>query len=128
MSCLILGDSIAIGIAQQLPHCMPMAKVGISSTGWAREFGVHPLDPRDTVVISLGSNDGRVYSLQALRRIRDSITARRVIWVLPACNEAARRGIEHLATYHGDQVIAFAPGRDGIHPENYSRLAGRLDV
>ena len=128
MSCLIIGDSIAVGIASRLPECQVAAKVGISSAGWAREFGVHPLDPRDTVVISLGSNDGHVYSLQWLRRIRDAITAKRVIWVLPACNETARLGIEHLATFHGDQVIAFAPGRDGIHPENYSRLAGRLGV
>lgn len=124
--CLIIGDSIAVGLHQQMPTCSVLAHVGISSSGWAHGYGVHPLPPQDMVVVSLGSNDTG-YSLRYLRRIRDSITAKHVIWVLPACNEAVRRGIEHLAAYYRDAIVAFEPGKDGIHPRSYQVLKARVE-
>lgn len=124
MTCLILGDSIGVGLSEKLPECTRLATVGLSTAGWLHRYGgLNAYAPHDYVVISLGSNDGRVYAMANLRRIRDQVTAKRVIWVLPACNELARRGIEHLAAYNGDSVVSFQPGHDGVHPWSYSLLA-----
>lgn len=124
MSCIVLGDSIAVGLSEKLPECARLAEVGLTTAGWFKRYGgVNAYAPQDFVVISLGSNDGNLYAMANLRRLRDQVTAKRVIWVLPACNAQARRGIEHLAAYHADAVVSFEPGHDGIHPWSYSLLA-----
>lgn len=124
IACTIIGDSIAVGLGQQMAECRTIAKVGISSGGWDAQ---HPdaITGRDTVVISLGSNDGGdgLYTFKHLATIRERIKAKRVIWIVPACSEAARRSVYHVADVHNDIVIPFTPGADGIHPRNYGRLA-----
>jgi hypothetical protein len=55
MLCLSLGDSLAVGVGQQLPDCRVEAEVGITST----RYVVEHRSPHyaDRVVISLGVND-----------------------------------------------------------------------
>ena len=38
LSCLVLGDSIAVGTAMYKPHCELHAKVGINSLAWTQHY------------------------------------------------------------------------------------------
>jgi len=53
-TCLILGDSIAVGLASVIKGCVVVAKVGMSST-WIMANA--PTMQADRVYISSGSND-----------------------------------------------------------------------
>lgn len=128
MSCLVLGDSIAVGTAQALRQhgvvCRVEAAVGISTAGWRVRFAPWGV-PANVVVISLGSNDrGAQYA--DLWQIRKRIKAKKVIWILPANNHVAASAISAMATELGDYVMAFAPGHDGVHPHSYQRLGDGL--
>jgi len=129
MSCLVLGDSIAVGTGQALRAegvvCRLEAAVGISTAGWRVRFA--PWDiPADVVVISLGSNDGGRAAYPDLWQIRKRIKAKKVIWILPANNHVAASAISAMATELGDYVMAFAPAKDGIHPHSYTPLAEHI--
>jgi lysophospholipase L1-like esterase len=116
MTCVILGDSIAVGTAMAAPACRVSAEVGISSRSYARER-VDQVTA-DTVVISLGANDhpSGIGAPEAMEVVRSRITARRVVWLLPSCG--ARAAAIEVARSHGDATIDSAPfaGADGIHP------------
>lgn len=120
--CTILGDSIAVGVAQHRKDCSATAVVGVSSAG----FNVVGLIDAPTVVISLGSNDGGDPTAPLLK-LRRRI-AGRVIWILP--NKALQRErIVNIAGRFGDRIIdipAISP--DGIHPTpaGYRQLAERI--
>jgi lysophospholipase L1-like esterase len=118
-SCVIIGDSIAVGTASQAPACRVNAEVGISSRSYARER-VDQVNA-DTVVISLGANDhpSNLGAPEAMEIVRSRISARRVVWLLPSCG--ARAAAIEVARRHGDATIDAAPfaGADGIHPTAY---------
>lgn len=126
MSCAIIGDSIAVGIAQQLPECTSVAKVGISSAGWLGRHSAILDRPQDVLVVSLGSNDGQRFERGVFEAIQKRANAKRIIWVLPACNHAAHDGLVEFAREHGDLVLSFVPGRDGVHPASYKEVAFHL--
>lgn len=115
--CLVLGDSLAVGIGQYLPECHTRARVGISS-----ERYVHELLTRQSAriaVISLGVNDGASPSTaDGLRMVRRSTDCPVVYWVLPAAHPQARANIRHVAAEFGDRLIDAGPmaGADGLHP------------
>ena len=124
--CLVLGDSIAVGLSSALAECRVDAKAGISSPSFADTHVARA--GGDLVVISLGSNDGRGDTTAALERVRARITAApRVLWLVP--NVGARTEVLAVAAGHGDQVVDIRPfvGGDGVHPtENgYRELARR---
>jgi len=56
LECLILGDSIAVGVAQFRPECVAYAKGGINSRQWVNSY-ITKNRSANTVIISLGSND-----------------------------------------------------------------------
>jgi lysophospholipase L1-like esterase len=127
--CLLIGDSIALGIGLMLPECRTEARVGITS----RQFVDRLLSPReaDRVVISLGVNDGLSrYTIPNLRRVRESVHGGDVYWLLPAHHHHARAAIEAVAARYGDRLIDCAPevGRDGLHPTTagYRRLGAMV--
>jgi hypothetical protein len=126
MNCSIIGDSIAVGIAQQLPECQSVAKVGIGSAGWLGRHASILDRPQDTLVISLGSNDGDVFERGVFEAIRARAHAQHILWVLPSCNRAAHDGLLKFARTHGDIVVAFAAGHDHIHPASYKTLAAGI--
>ena len=70
--CLILGDSIAVGVAQNLPQCEMVAKVGLNTDQMLRR-STHWIS--DTVIISLGSNDNFPIAIEfdILRKFRKTI-------------------------------------------------------
>lgn len=115
--CLVLGDSIAIGIGQYLPECRTEARVGISSQQFAHAL----LSPQEAgrVVISLGVNDGAsAATIPSLRQVRQSVHGKSVYWLLPANHDHARTAIRAVAAEFGDRLIDTAPqvGSDGLHP------------
>jgi len=133
LDCLILGDSIAQGIARQRPECVQVAEVGATSP----QFKYAVINTPDvfkpsyhTVVISLGSNDGRlVHSFTYLALIRDRITADRVMWILPQPRFVeARNAVRQIADQFRDLVIevpASMLSPDKTHPTTtgYHQLA-----
>jgi lysophospholipase L1-like esterase len=115
--CLVIGDSIAVGVGQTLPECRTEARVGITSQQFIHEL----LSPQqaDKVVISLGVNDGpSAYTIPNLKRVRETVHGRTVFWLLPAHHDYARAAIRSVATQFGDRLIDCTPeaGPDGLHP------------
>jgi hypothetical protein len=118
IDCLILGDSIAVGVGQALPLCEVSATVGITSGRFIQtEIGSHAARH---VVISLGVNDrDGVATLDNLRKLRASVSAEVVYWLLSGFNPRAREAGLSVASQYGDRVIEMAPfvGADGLHPD-----------
>lgn len=86
LECLIIGDSIAYGISQYRIECQSYAKIGISTKQWNKVYnpdGNFKFSNK-TTIISLGSNDiSKIETYDELMKLRDTIDAERVFWVLP---------------------------------------------
>ena len=119
IECLILGDSIATGIAQHRPDCAVEAKVGINSEDYANGLFRHfTIEDSEKTIISLGSNDGYVDSYGPMLAIRELIKGD-VIWVLSSNNEESRFAALTIARHYGDNVIdtsSYPLSTDGVHP------------
>ena len=125
IDCLILGDSIAVGVSKNRPECDVIAKSGITSPNFVKAHITKNLSA-DTVVISLGSNDAGVNTLQALTKLRKTIRAKSVYWILPARFTDAQYAVEYVALKNGDTIVRIPDvSADGIHPTSrgYKRLA-----
>jgi lysophospholipase L1-like esterase len=134
LDCLVLGDSIAVGLHQQLPQCESLSKSGWNTVQWNRDYLKYDLTA-ETVIISLGSNDHKYIRTQAeLERMRAKVTAGRVFWILPHGNLPAgglpiaevQHIVKMIAAVHGDTVIPITRvQRDSIHPSwaGYKELA-----
>jgi hypothetical protein len=104
VACLILGDSLAVGIGQYRPECHTVAQVGITSSGYIQTL----LTPQagGTAVISLGVNDSDAMpTLQNLRRVRASIQAKRVFWLLPGIKQRVRDAVRTVAVEYDDFLV-----------------------
>ena len=138
LDCLILGDSIAVGTHQFRPECVSYSKGGINSWQWNKKFleGDQGNNLKaKTIIISLGSNDHKGIKTKAeLERMRKSILADRVFWILPAGNlkasgvdiEMIQAFVKVVAAEHGDTVLPISRLQsDGIHPSTagYKNIA-----
>jgi lysophospholipase L1-like esterase len=129
LDCLVLGDSIAVGVGQAKPGCLVVAETGITS-----ERYVHTLLVARTAriaIISLGVNDSDdVDTVDNLLRLRSAITARTVYWLLAGINKRSREAARLVATKFRDRLVDVAPlaGPDHLHPDRagYARLAGLI--
>lgn len=134
IECLILGDSIAVGIGQHRPDCAVIAKVGITSQNWLKTYKEHPTftRPYKVVAISLGSNDYRASATaEHLYDIRNKIKADLVVWVLPSYSlkPVQRVIIKEIANEFRDKILEIEKmSYDGIHPTpiGYKELANKL--
>lgn len=127
--CTIIGDSIAVGLGQEMHECRTIAQVGISSGHWDQEHANLHFTRHVPVVISLGSNDGEnlSYTLEHLERIRSRIAADApVLWIVPACSAAAKAAVYRVSAKYHDRIIWVHPGGDGIHPRSYHELAASV--
>jgi lysophospholipase L1-like esterase len=126
IECLVLGDSIAVGLHQQIPQCESLSKGGWNTAQWNRDYLRHDLTA-NTVIISLGSNDHKHIKTQAeLERLREKVTAGRVFWILPAIKPDIQRIVKMIAALHGDTVVPITRLQpDGVHPSwaGYKELA-----
>lgn len=125
IECLILGDSIAVGIQHYRRECDKVARVGINSQTFVRRYATYNLSA-ETVVISLGTNDSPdMNTYDALTKLRARVRAKRVYWILPVKFSEARDHVEMVAAEHGDTVVRIPyVSKDGIHPSmaGYQRL------
>ena len=116
IECVLIGDSLAVGIAQHLPKCLRYAKVGIAAENI---FKIIPQQiTADDVAISLGSNNPTNPKLrEELIKVRNSIKAKRVFWVLPN-HPIAKRTVVSVAESYRDNMIDSSPwiSKDGVHP------------
>ena len=131
--CLILGDSIAQGIAQARPECMAIVQRGVTSEMFKYEVINHPEFTHKhwtTLVISLGTNDyhwdvTEIY----LRLLRERVKADRVWWIMPQPKyQQARNAVIMVADTYGDQLLEVPEKileKDKIHPtaSGYKQLA-----
>ena len=134
LECLIIGDSIAHGIAMQRPECVDYGHVGWTSKQANVHYRTTNLEA-DTVVISLGTNDNKyVDTYQELIQLRNRINARKVIWILPnAVNPKSgadigivQASVTSIADEYFDSVLYIPkPLADKYHPttNGYRKLA-----
>lgn len=117
LECLILGDSIAVGVHSTRPDCAVYAKVGINSREFVNRYIGKDL-VADTVLISLGSNDyAQIKTKNELMDLRSQVLAKKVYWVLPAIKPHIQEIVEEVANKHGDWIIRIPNlSKDGIHP------------
>ena len=120
MSCLIIGDSIAVGLSWVIKGCAVTAKVGMSS-GWIL---AHAYSGNfDTVYVSAGSNDpsnpALVHNLEGIRVKNPNA---KYVWIAPV-NSTAKSANHNVAARYGDKVVDFVPGGDHVHPRSYQELA-----
>lgn len=122
LDCLILGDSIAVGIGSVSSQCETVAKVGINSKNFVVSHTYIPT--ANTTVISLGSNDGNADYSKYLNALRDKISGK-VIWILSANNAKARNIVLHIADQYNDSVVYLSNfvSKDGVHPKSYKQVA-----
>lgn len=119
-SCAVVGDSIADGVSPSIEECLSDAKGGIPSADVVAR--VHSAD---ILFVSAGSNDPNNPRLEDnLKAIRAKASGR-VVWISPM-NRTAALAVERVAALHGDPVVHFEPGPDGIHPKSYDDLATAL--
>lgn len=130
IDCLIIGDSIAVGTKQFRPDCVAVARGGINSWQWRRQYldgDQGALPKAETLIISLGSNDHKgVKTKEEIARIRSTVTAKRVFWILPAIKPEIQDIVREVAEGFGDTVLPITRLQpDGIHPSwaGYKELA-----
>lgn len=133
LECLVLGDSIAVGVSQARPECVSYSKGGWNTWQWNRRYLNNDL-AAETVIISLGSNDHKgIKTRSELEKLRAKVQGKRVFWVLPAGNLKAG-GVDiqdiqtivfDIAAKNSDTVIPITRlQKDGIHPS----WAGYKDI
>lgn len=120
IECLIVGDSIAVGVSQVRPECASIAKSGINSRDWNSK-NLHKLKPARTLIISLGANDLGINTKGHVRTLRTNVQANRVFWLLPSAKLKPQQveAVKQVAAEFGDTVISRPEGNissDGVHP------------
>jgi len=127
LECLILGDSIAVGVSAKRPECASYSKGGINTWQWNNKYLTKNLSAK-TVIISLGSNDHKyVKTRRELENMRELVQADRVYWILPHGNlkgsevpiERIQQYVNEVAEMYQDVVLPIKyPTKDNIHPSD----------
>lgn len=129
--CLIMGDSLAVGVGQIRTECVTYAKSGINSYDYVNRHVLHTQGNTEakTVIISLGSNDTKnIDTYEELLALRQMVKADRVYWILPNIKETKRKAVWMVANQFEDNIIdARNHGRspDHVHPtyKGYKSIA-----
>lgn len=122
MSCLIAGDSIALGVSVFLHGCAVDAQIGIGSAAI-----IHRVRLADRVIISSGSNDPHNPRLvDNLRASRWHAGDAEVIWIVPAIRTAAE-AVRAIGGLRLDRMVTFKPGSDGLHPACPKCVAAEIE-
>lgn len=137
LECLIIGDSIALGIAQAKTECVAIVRSGISTRKWYNQFHQNPAYSEKSykvAVISLSSNDMvGGYTSEYLYDVRKDIKAQTVIWILPSYTLKPKQFqmVKEIANEFKDGVLDITAhiGADGLHPPNlneYRKIGDKL--
>ena len=131
LECLILGDSLAVGVGQVRTECVTYAKSGINSYDYVNRHLLHTKrnTQAKTVIISLGSNDTQnINTFEELDTLRQLVQADRVYWILPNIKEPKRKAVWEVARKYNDYVLdarGVDRSPDTVHPtyNGYKELA-----
>ena len=133
LECLIMGDSLAVGVGQIRQECTTRAKSGINSYDYVNRHLWHTNgnNQAKTIIISLGSNDtNKINTFEELDTLRQLVKADRVYWIVPAIKEDKRKAVWAVANKYHDHVIEarnhnLSP--DGVHPthKGYTSIANQ---
>lgn len=132
IECMIIGDSIAVGVAMQRPECISYSRGGWNSWQWNKDYlGIASSKQTQTTIISLGANDHKgIKTEEELRKMRAQLSTQRVFWISPGMERKPRQqeAIERIAKEYGDVVLSRPEKQmssDGVHPtgEGYRMLA-----
>ena len=117
LECLIIGDSIAVGTQAMRHECVLVGKGGINSSQWNKNYS-KDLQPAETVIISLGSNDHEgVHTFKELLALRERIEGKRVFWIMPAIKPHIQEMVQIIAKNFGDTVLPITWLQpDKVHP------------
>jgi hypothetical protein len=116
IDCMIIGDSIGVGVSHVRKDCTSTAVGGINS--WqANQYNSNKKVVAKTVIISLGSNDHKGVKTEAeLRKLRANTTADRVYWILPAIKPEIQEIVRTVAADWKDIVLPISETSDKVHP------------
>jgi len=131
LECLILGDSLAVGVGQVRTECVTRAKSGINSYNYVNRHLLHTQGNTSAknVIISLGSNDTtKINTFEELDSLRQLVDADRVYWIVPNIKEDKRQAVLAVANKYRDSVIdarQHNTSPDGVHPtyKGYKTIA-----
>mgnify|MGYP000276808476 FL=1 len=125
LDCLVLGDSIAVGTQQFRQECVLVGKGGINSWQFNKNYA-QKIEPANTVIISLGSNDhDGVNSFKELLAMRERVQGKRVFWIMHAIKPHIQDMVEIIARNFGDTVLPITKLQpDKVHPS----WAGYKDI
>ena len=126
LDCLILGDSIAVGTQQFRQECVLVGKGGINTHQFNKNYA-KKIEPANTVIISLGSNDhDGLNSFKELLAMRERVEGKRVFWIMPAIKPHIQDMVEIIARNFGDTVLPITRLQpDKVHPSwaGYKEIA-----
>lgn len=135
LDCLIMGDSIAVGTHHFKPQCTAIAKGGINSWQYNKDYVAKRKNDfgAEVVIISLGSNDHTgVKTYNELYKLRERVKADRVYWILPNQEKFPRQAadVKLIVESFGDLLIT--PTRyqtDNVHPSwaGYKQIAEKAE-
>jgi lysophospholipase L1-like esterase len=131
IDCMIVGDSIAVGVSMARKECVSYSRGGWNSWQWNKDYLSRATKPHETIIISLGANDHKGVKTEfELRKMREAIKGKRVFWIDPGKD---RKPIPHdaitrIASEYGDTVLPRPKDNmsaDGVHPtsKGYKILA-----
>lgn len=122
LECLILGDSLAVGVGQIRKECVTYAKSGINSYDYVNRHILYTQGNTQakTIIISLGSNDLKnIKTFEELDTLRQLVKGDRIYWIMPAIKEEKRQIVQKVADKYKDFVIdtrQHSMSADGVHP------------
>lgn len=125
-ACILIGDSIIVGLRVFFPDCTFIAAVGVNTPTMTRRLQEHPAlngAQWPLAVVSLGSNDKAGFVLrQNLTILRRHLPAYNIVFVKPAL-PAQGADVAAIAKDWDFPLVSFVPAKDGVHPQSYALLA-----
>lgn len=134
LECLIIGDSIAVGMEAVRKECVSYSKGGLNTWQWNKRYTDKDLTST-AAIISLGTNDHKgINTRKELEVTRARVKAAKVYWIMPHGNNPAsgvsihtiQQIVTDIASKHGDVVLGTKRyQKDNIHPSwaGYRELA-----
>lgn len=123
LECMIMGDSIAVGVSQIRKECVSYVKSGINSRDFYNKHKKMLSEENRTkvTIISIGPNDTKsIDTIKYANLIRENIRGK-VYWILPSQTKKPEKFeiIKDVAAIWGDVVIERPADKispDGVHP------------
>lgn len=133
LECLILGDSIGVGISNVKTECVAYVKSGIDSTNYIKAYNDVNKKTK-SVIISLGTNDSdNVDTYYSLLKLRKSVDAEKVVWILPSKTVKPKQNsiVKKIANEFKDSMLEITDkdlSKDRIHPTGtgYKNIISKL--